>query len=45
MFEQLIEFCEKLSKLEFEAVLEGALALVFAAVIVRYVLMPILFGT
>jgi hypothetical protein len=44
MFDELIEFCEKVSELKFDAVAEGALALVVAAAIVRYALIPILFG-
>ena len=44
MFDELIEFCERVSELDFEAVAEGAIALVVAAAVIRYALIPILFG-
>ena len=44
MFDELIEFCKRVSELDINAVVEGSFALVAAAVIIRYGLLPILFG-
>jgi hypothetical protein len=43
VLDDVIEFCKKVSKLNLTRVVEGMLAVVFALVVIRYVILPLLF--
>ena len=41
--DDLVEFCKKVSRLDADRVIEGAIAVAVAAVIIRYVILPLFF--
>ena len=44
MFDELIDFCKKVFRLSLPDVVEGVVALIVAAAMIQYALLPILFG-
>jgi hypothetical protein len=41
--DDLVEFCKRVSKLDVERVIEGAIAVAVAAIIIRYIILPLIF--